>query len=75
MSDEYGKWISVKDRLPNYLQEVFATGLDYKFGPGRHYARCKFYNNSFYEMSGSCMTDDTMDYITHWMPLPATPKE
>ena len=58
------KWVSVKDRMPNYCDTVIAVNI---FG---------HISVAFYRGSG-CFTDnnsgDELNYITHWMPLPETP--
>ena len=72
------EWISVEDRLPEedgvYLVFIgrhqyidmcwFATDGEYKLG-GRKYA-WYFYNSEFGNVP--------VDSVSHWMPLPQTPK-
>lgn len=72
-----GKWISVKDRLPEKLNEnnqVYLTeeviGFD---GESAYIGQFKVYKydglRTFFD--GNCFRSD----ITHWMPLPEPPKE
>lgn len=67
---EHGRWISVKDRLPEsdkYVLVITAGGL-FKT------ARCNFYKNG----TAVCWaTNDGLGEkaITHWMPLPEAPKD
>jgi hypothetical protein len=75
-------WISVKDRLPEINQVVglldtnrwMNTGTD-EFDANWHGAGylCEFgdkYWSVFSETRAWCL-----DAVTHWMPLPAPPKE
>lgn len=57
------KWISVKDRLPEYDTRVIACCTD------GHVASMHAYGKWFYECG--IITDN----VTHWMPLPEPPKE
>jgi hypothetical protein len=65
---KFGEWISVKDRLPNDCETVLVyTVEDYIF---------MFYycgNNEWIGDYGEVTTTEYED-ITHWMPLPKTPK-
>lgn len=71
------KWISVKDRLPEKLNEnnqVYLTeeviGFD---GESAYIGQFKVYkydgHRTFFD--GDCFRSD----ITHWMPIPEAPKE
>ena len=55
------EWISVKDRLPDYGQEVVVYG-------GNYLKSCvttmRFWDSSYVEWFG----------VTHWQPLPQPPK-
>ena len=57
------EWISVKDKLPEPCQDV----LVYHSG-GKIKISELFYNGRF------CL-QDLHGEVTHWMPLPAPPKE
>ena len=62
------KWISVEDRLPHYLDHVLCVN---KFG-----IQMVGYLTDYKEGGFRCESGmDSCDYITHWMPLPALPKE
>ena len=64
------KWISVKDRLPEYQERILACGKS-----GGVFL-CKYLSFSekdggFGKMNGACVHR----HFTHWMPLPEPPKE
>jgi hypothetical protein len=57
------EWISVKDRLPENLDEVVIYVSDYGID-------IAFYSNqSFFDYNS-----DGILSVTHWMPLPKPPK-
>ena len=61
-----GEWISVKDKLPESIQEVLTIDSlgDMWIGP-------------VVECDGGdyiCLTQDEASSITHWMPLPKPPE-
>lgn len=58
-------WISVKDRLPEYMESILA------FGNGTIYV-C-WYDTCKWIYSDCCGC--SADIITHWMPLPEPPKD
>lgn len=65
-------WISIKERLPNPLEEVIL----YDKNSIRHYAVGWLREDKGYNKSMWCVTDGFVEdkYITHWMPIPALPK-
>ena len=76
------KWISVKDRMPEYNTEVllyYSTDIvqgfldknDYWYG-SRDVRDCM--NDGWVEDSKFCRRGGPFDYVTHWMPLPEPPK-
>lgn len=74
------EWISVKERLPetksngSYRQSIpilaYSDGIIFK-------SRYETNNNGEHEFSQWYCTliDDTIDDVTHWMPLPQPPKQ
>lgn len=62
-------WISVKDRLPEPGQKVIAVFRD----SGGSIADQARYRDDMFDFSGWCNVQ--MESVTHWMPLPAPPKE
>lgn len=77
-------WISVKDRLPELDQEVlvYAVGKIDGFIDTHVYALCsRFVQHIFPSSPGYERWSTPWEYfhtdyeITHWMPLPAGPKE
>ena len=60
-------WISVEDRLPKEHQGVIAFAKHSCFEPMRHIG--------YYCKSNFVFPDWDMWTVTHWMPLPAPPKE
>lgn len=65
-------WISVKDRLPNPLEEVIL----YDNKSIQHYAVGWLRKDKGYNKSMWCVTNGFVEdkYITHWSPIPALPK-
>lgn len=63
------QWISVKDRLPELGQKVIAVFQD----SGGSIADQARYRDDMFDFSGWCNVQ--MESVTHWMPLPAPPKE
>jgi hypothetical protein len=59
------KWISVKERLPEYTPMVLANCVD-----GYELAYYGNYGNKWTNTLGT----ETLN-VTHWMPLPKPPKE
>ncbi len=71
------EWISVKDRLPEFAEEVLVTdGKDYAVGNYRYDAKawdsCNF---GWLENRNSDDCPPGIKTVTHWMPLPKLPKE
>ena len=78
------KWISVKDRLPEYLNDVFICNA-------HHNPTFNYYTVGFYipyssrwgvstEMLRIIKYDENLTIeldreVTHWMPLPEPPEE
>lgn len=60
------EWISVKNKLPNKMQEVLCF---YKFEPESP----NVMGNNIYFGGGIFMSET--DKVTHWMPLPEPPNE
>lgn len=63
------QWISVKDRMPEPGQKVIAVFRD----SGGSIADQARYRDDMFDFSGWCNVQ--MESVTHWMPLPAPPKE
>lgn len=65
-------WISVKERLPNPLEEVIL----YDNKSIQHYAVGWLRKDKGYNKSMWCVTNGFVEdkYITHWSPIPALPK-
>ena len=63
-------WISVKDRLPEKMKRVLVYD--------DHEGICKGYRSEDYwsfEPCGDYALDSLLYRVTHWMPLPESPKE
>lgn len=66
------EWISVKDRLPEYSNDGFADAVLVTDGFVQHMA---YFVGGEWRFAESGEIKDPMWYrITHWMPLPETPK-
>lgn len=66
-----GKWISVKDRLP----EGFTSCIVYRKGIyGGHFSMLRYSQELGWHFYDSEWGDVTVDDVTHWMPLPEPPK-
>jgi len=63
------KWISVEDRLPEFEQSVYVYYADYING---HPLGIPRYDIATY---GGSIAVWGRAQITHWMPLPAPPKD
>lgn len=84
LKNKVPKWISVEDRLPELNQEVFvyAVGQTDGFFGDNVITKCKRYifkpfpsSEGFENWSSPWQYFHTDYRITHWMPLPAQPKE
>ncbi len=69
------KWISVKERLPEYGEYVLAYGYDcdeygYKVVRG-----CFYFGDEEDGESWFVRAIEIVIEVTHWMPLPEAPKE
>lgn len=64
------EWISVKDRLPNEMDDCLVWYKS-KFTYDHIRTAC-YLGNNFFSTSGISHLDFT---VTHWMPLPEPPKE
>lgn len=73
------KWISVKDRLPERLEQGFRTYIIASFSNMRKMycvSTADWRNNYFQDSFGDkILIDDGYWEITHWIPLPAAPEE
>ena len=66
------KWISVKDRLPEYSNDGFADAVLVTDGFVQHMA---YFVGGEWRFAESGEIKEPMWYrITHWMPLPNPPK-
>ena len=66
------KWISVKDRLPEYSNDGFADAVLVTDGFVQHMA---YFVGGEWRFAESGEIKEPMWYrITHWMPLPQPPK-
>ncbi len=61
-------WISVKDRLPEVRKDVLV--YDKEYGTRLAYWHDQYEPYEWYECTGC---GNTLEYITHWMPLPGEP--
>jgi hypothetical protein len=75
------EWISVKDQLPEDNLEVLFFSQEYDgCFVGYKYDGCfvgyKAAEGSYVDPEGNGLSvDNIQKYCTHWMPLPAAPKE
>lgn len=66
------KWISVKERLPEYYQEVLFYGPTYKY----FFVGYRAEPHAYVDPEENGLTDDLIfKYYNFWMPLPEPPKE
>ena len=63
-------WISVKDKLPPKCKSM--SYKDYIVTCGSIAFVCHFMNGEFYQRFDGC---GALESVTHWMPLPAPPKD
>ena len=74
--DKFGKWISVKDRLPEDYEE--ALMLVYSPFVWRGLIYSGFHHSEIPQWTTADMTvykDYKYNRVTHWMPLPKPPEE
>jgi hypothetical protein len=65
-------WISVKERLPDF-EGTLLCYMKSSIHKGTYYAGIAYFEDEcFYDTDGIGMLKDR---ITHWMPLPPSPKE
>ena len=64
------QWISVEDRLPETFQRVLALTKDYDLDPIHTLVHFNGAKTGFLSVGGKKDKN-----VTHWMPLPAPPKE
>ena len=64
-------WVSVTERLPESGKNILAYSRGGDFGQISWYDLGYFFNGKF--RLNNPLDDD--DKVTHWMPLPAPPKE
>jgi hypothetical protein len=77
------EWISIKDKLPSFDQEVLAIGRrryeEGSFKESLSIRLCTFYQKSRFRdyqwIFNTHCCDDYLIEVTHWMPLPESPKE
>lgn len=77
------EWISIKDKLPPLDKEILCYGdifVDYynkKPAIKLCYAQRKSIDSDeiIWVYETTCCGDKYLDNITHWMPLPSSPKE
>ncbi len=70
------QWISVKDRLPIYEEEVIACGFIEHY-EGLQIKTCIYTHSSledFWIIPSACCST-CLESVTHWMPLPDQPQE
>jgi len=60
-------WISVKDRLPDYSNQVIVFK--------EHHKAIEIANRTHTSSKGDFWSCEYGHYITHWMPLPNPPQE
>jgi len=66
------KWISVKERLPDYNQDVLFCSIKYK----DLFLGYRAELDAYVDPEGNGLTDDLIfKYYNFWMPLPEPPKE
>lgn len=63
-----GKWISVKDRLPDKSVKTLVAAKEYG---GNYQITVSLFTGHYFSMTGR----RAHWKITHWMPLPEPPKE
>jgi hypothetical protein len=72
------EWISVKERLPEEHKKVIAYGQpknDCSCNPSWRVMEASYQGNDQYELGWVYGEYDCQQEVTHWMPLPKTPKD
>lgn len=69
-NEGFGRWISVKDRLPDVIGSYIVFFND-EFFRGQQSMGWMFFNSK----KEWCMDNRKYKFITHWMPLPKPPKK
>lgn len=64
------QWISVKDRLPEYADEIVLAWGDVN-GEGHLEMECAIFEDDDWHLN---VGSGTLRNVTHWMPLPAPPE-
>lgn len=64
------KWISVEERLPNVGEKVMVCGVKNGMQVGTFRRISRYGQNRIWWWK-----NDTILEVTHWMPLPESPKE
>jgi hypothetical protein len=71
---EMTEWISVKDRLPEFDKLILCHDTQKTYIAFRH--KENEYNEHWQICENSCcLCNGCTGAITHWMPLPESPKE
>lgn len=71
-----GKWISVKERLPDINEQFLAFIKNKEVGGCRRYQnRSSDDSPIFYAQTKTGLLICGLESITYWMPLPEAPKE
>ena len=76
------KWISVKDGMPDYQEEIIIFTTDKVVTSSLFVKRYPCYDKDelYFEKNGFVISEEEGTYfkfneVTHWMPLPEPPKE
>lgn len=69
------QWVSVKDRKPEHEEVVDiwvddGDGFNYRVPDAEYNAETGMFESQYY-----LPEDSDTDFVTHWMPLPPSPKE
>lgn len=70
------KWISVKDKLPENIDDVLAWSAAYQMHGVFYYRAADarwIAQTDYIDFDCGCQTDKGVN-ITHWMPLPKPPQ-